>query len=674
MKKNKKRIHRGIFVLSLGFMMFGVGCGKQNKDEKTSTLVNITEEITTEAATFAVCELPRTIRIEDIDCTLKQNALDASADIYKMDDSAWNTDKARIIDAKQYNDNEIIILYSSNDLYRIHLLTSEVVAKGTLQDSMEDTWSDYKINVGSDGRILVNNISNGHIQVFDEALTLKKEFHVPESEIVRFCCSEDAEDIYYTCHNMPMLYHCSVSTEKLDSVEIKLDVVKDGYGYINIDSLADDGKQAAISIYNSDGEVHAMVDLSTGEVVKQFENELTIIANNESEYVGYCWFDASNEFVSGLVGEEPSNLFYLDAEEMFNVQADMQSEKLFTYISWPNTEEDASEHTLRIYGIDGVKQKEKVFRMKGAWEYLTFTDYMDAMKTAIFVSDSEDNSIYIWDLLGSDADTTESCLYSMESFFGNDTEANADIQGRIEIIEQKYGIDISFGDDVNQLDVWDYDIDPLYNAIACRRAIEKIDKELSLYPDGMLAQMQNGYEKPLSIYLAEQLTGVSDCDTIEMADGIANSDMEHVYFVIDCSEVGHFERTIHHELFHTIENYMATNGWYFDDEQWNSYNPAGFEYDYNYGTNSDNFDDSYVASTYDNESEDISFIDIYSKSFPLEDRARIMEFAMNEERYANGYFEYDNICNKLAYESEMIRNAFDTTGWPEKTVWEEVIY
>ena len=63
------------------------------------------------------------------------------------------------------------------------------------------------------------------------------------------------------------------------------------------------------------------------------------------------------------------------------------------------------------------------------------------------------------------------------------------------------------------------------------------------------------------------------------------------------------------------------------------------------------------------------FVDIYSKSFPTEDRARIMEYAMG--MYPGcAYFESSHILQKLTVMSETIRRSFDTEGWPETLWWE----
>ena len=66
-----------------------------------------------------------------------------------------------------------------------------------------------------------------------------------------------------------------------------------------------------------------------------------------------------------------------------------------------------------------------------------------------------------------------------------------------------------------------------------------------------------------------------------------------------------------------------------------------------------------------------AFIDSYSMSFPGEDRARIMEYAMtpgNEER-----FQSPTMQAKLKKLSQGIREAFGLRKSPEEFLWEQYL-
>ncbi len=63
------------------------------------------------------------------------------------------------------------------------------------------------------------------------------------------------------------------------------------------------------------------------------------------------------------------------------------------------------------------------------------------------------------------------------------------------------------------------------------------------------------------------------------------------------------------------------------------------------------------------------FVDMYARTAPIEDRARIFENAMMGDTWM--FAEYPQRMEKLRYLAECIRTAFDTQDWPEGTRWEE---
>ena len=65
------------------------------------------------------------------------------------------------------------------------------------------------------------------------------------------------------------------------------------------------------------------------------------------------------------------------------------------------------------------------------------------------------------------------------------------------------------------------------------------------------------------------------------------------------------------------------------------------------------------------------FVTEYALTFPTEDRATLLEAAMNNYSWD---FEPDSGRRaKLQYYAACIRDCFDTTGWPEITLWEQVL-
>ena len=100
-------------------------------------------------------------------------------------------------------------------------------------------------------------------------------------------------------------------------------------------------------------------------------------------------------------------------------------------------------------------------------------------------------------------------------------------------------------------------------------------------------------------------------------------------------------------------------------DTWDLHNPTGFTYDYDYAANRNRNSTAYLL---DNSRY---FIDMYSMSFPKEDRARIMEYAMTEGNGA--LFQTEAMQGKLHTLCLGIREAFGLEDWPEPLRWEQYL-
>jgi hypothetical protein len=128
------------------------------------------------------------------------------------------------------------------------------------------------------------------------------------------------------------------------------------------------------------------------------------------------------------------------------------------------------------------------------------------------------------------------------------------------------------------------------------------------------------------------------------------------------------EQDLYHEFSHLIDKKLQNmvdigKKIKFSEEGWAALNPSGFVYCQDYR----DVPDAYYYDGYDDH-----FIDIYSRTFPTEDRARILEYAMIGAEFC--FDTFHGLKTKLEYYCECIRDGFDTTGWPEVTKWEEMLF
>lgn len=61
--------------------------------------------------------------------------------------------------------------------------------------------------------------------------------------------------------------------------------------------------------------------------------------------------------------------------------------------------------------------------------------------------------------------------------------------------------------------------------------------------------------------------------------------------------------------------------------------------------------------------QDVHFVDNYSTMNAREDRARIMEYIMGSDDFADELAAQPAIRRKLTLMVEAVRSGFDTTGW-----------
>lgn len=235
------------------------------------------------------------------------------------------------------------------------------------------------------------------------------------------------------------------------------------------------------------------------------------------------------------------------------------------------------------------------------------------------------------------------------------------VRSRIESLKQEYGLNILVGEETDTFNL-DFEAEQVTDWAEIDKALDTMEDALEEYPDGFFRQLRYGDMKRLEIHLAGTLTAINEeyTDTYEafVQEGYDSHVVVMDIFLSD-------ETTYYHEFSHVIDSFLAWDasqreGALFSDETWCGFNPGWFPgYTYSYSW------EQYV--------EDYScFVDSYSTINPTEDRARVLEYAMAE--YGSWTFEGAAVLlEKLDYYCRCIRDAFDTTDWPEELLWEQYL-
>ena len=71
--------------------------------------------------------------------------------------------------------------------------------------------------------------------------------------------------------------------------------------------------------------------------------------------------------------------------------------------------------------------------------------------------------------------------------------------------------------------------------------------------------------------------------------------------------------------------------------------------------------------------DEVWFIDPYSKTYPMEDRARLMETLLSGRTPYSGCFRGLHVQEKLSFYFRFLRETLDDGSWPALTSWEEAL-
>ena len=114
---------------------------------------------------------------------------------------------------------------------------------------------------------------------------------------------------------------------------------------------------------------------------------------------------------------------------------------------------------------------------------------------------------------------------------------------------------------------------------------------------------------------------------------------------------------------HIIDSRVLTVCKAYDD--WSTLNPSGFQYGYSHISNLSLDDRGWTVGT------NRAFIDLYSMTYPKEDRARIMAYSMM--RGNESVFESDTMQKKLRQLCLGIREAFGLKKSTDTFLWEQYL-
>lgn len=684
------------------------GCGKK-PDAKDDTATQQTE---TDASNL-VFEDDGTKTLRERGCVLAANSVDGYDNLYQVDtsflgeytyifDIAVNDGYAYIIAQKEipeaeipnynpeaenpeaeYADNNVDSEYDealdfydydvavSSDFFCYDTLTGEVINQIEL---LSGDYTDNSIVIDNDGNIGLVNLSQHQLTIYDKELNVLRVADLPNDTYYSYVLASDFSTLYYCEEEKYYAYDVNLGEKK--EILCDIDRLEDGYASV-LGVNTDDNIIIVTSWSYVENEGYCkFYSLSDETLVKQYEYEgISYEASNQQELLRMS-VDGSVEILFSAGDDELKALTFENYVERDYVSMNINAQMVATAMALDMDQEKGTHYMYSLYDLlTGKKQYalELDINPEDDTHYPNRVSVDQKNDIAILeLAYMGKTSLFVWDLREESSlnkDTTN-YLVAFDDIINLTGSCEKQLDETRKKIENKYEIEIFYGDDLEKSQETYYALETVKNYSLIMNALQTLDKTLERYPRDMIPQMNQMNGGKLRFYFCGKMSPVGE-DAISSAAGLKSFDDNIQTIIMDIKLSYGLESTIYHELFHAIESSL----WIIDafpDDTWFNLNPSDFVYDCDYTDNEENYDGSYT--TYEDSSENIYFIDTYSKVFPNEDRARIIEYAMIDEKNQYNYYRTnEHLREKLQWISDIIRAGFDTTNWPEKTAWEKAM-
>ena len=286
-------------------------------------------------------------------------------------------------------------------------------------------------------------------------------------------------------------------------------------------------------------------------------------------------------------------------------------------------------------------------------------------------------------------DTSAAGSVSAEEKTGAGSTADgtlSSVRARAAQIGARYGIRILCGSDA-RLSYSDYTASALREPDRVLPALEVIERTLDIYPPGFFTSVREGFCDSITICLARNLRAVNDDSHLENAHAFTTVQDDTIWLVLNAEEPV-LPSTLIHELTH-VTDYRLLAMHQLLESEWGRLNPQDFNY-YNAYLDESGRDLRLTGSrryTAEEETDpqEIWFYDAYSRTYAMEDRARLMEKLL--ETVPGGApqspadplpdrdlcFASPHVRTKLRFYFYTLRQAFGTSRWPDQTSWEAAL-
>lgn len=284
-------------------------------------------------------------------------------------------------------------------------------------------------------------------------------------------------------------------------------------------------------------------------------------------------------------------------------------------------------------------------------------------------------SFYLWDFRGTAAGPDAGLVHSS---LDRVHAENASIAGRI---ESRWGIRVYYGVSGNDFQDATYIASPAEDPLMVNAALKGAEAFFAAFPSGMLRELCVPPVTHVGLYLGGRIQPVSH-EGIQSPGGFSSVVGDERVVVVNLFEWGKLTQNLAHEFMHAMEDRLWQWGYLPETggnrmKEWEFFAPdsladAGYAFSYHNADGSEYADTAYTADDplAGDSPERVLYIDAYSRTYPLEDRARIFEHLFVSEESPPDFLKYPSLLKKAQYLCVLIREAFDTTMDEGPLRWE----
>ena len=494
---------------------------------------------------------------------------------------------------------------------------------GSLKGKVDTVWST--------GRGLSYYDHEDHTLVFlDDALVESSRISLPEEMGDHPVLSADGQLVYY------------YDAQTLRCLELRSGISRllkeSRYDKQQVQGLHFDDEVLECRVSDAVGDKTLFISTETGETLFETQTPVELLSQGQEYFAR--WREGEQELL--LFGTRGQTI------QRLTLSAEGTCLPLFGEDLLITVDPDSTGTDLMCYDLAQGNQISRL-RLAGIGAPLGLKRQPGQEKLWFLSEDlfGDKTALYSWDLTVARDSLESSFLSPYYTEQSPDREGLKLCQDRAKALSQTYGVRIELWEDAVSPLPQDYSVTAEYLVNIYERYLPVLEKALSAFPQTVYQrlgrQSQNG---KLTVSLVREVYSPNELGSLTLEEGAHFWHNGSSYLVLAMNDK--LESSFYHELFHAMDSYIMTETKSYDD--WRKLNPTGFAYDYSYITNEYRDPKDYL------DGDSRAFIDLYSMSYPKEDRARIMEYAMLEGN--SEYFSSDIMSKKLDTLCKGIRKAF----------------